>query len=347
MDLNDGGAGGAGGDGGSGGDDVGGATDFLGSDGGGGAGGAGDGGAGGAGGAGDGGAGGSGGEGGGSGGDGGTGGDGGQQQGQDPAWYANLSTETGEGDSASALDWVKAKGFKSLDDLVKGYRTAEHTIRNGDKLVVPGEDASAEDIAAYHKAIGVPEDPSGYAIPEPKDADGKPIELNGALTEQVTTLGHKYGVPKAALDGMLKDIIEGQVADFDQMVRDQQKAAGEHVKSWGAEKDDKLAAVNAAAKSLGLGSKDMQYLRGMPGGPGKMLDMLAKYGSNFGEDRIVTGDARTFGMSAEQAQAELDAIKADKDLNAKAMVPGSAENQRYSRALEALAAAADKKAAQQ
>jgi|TARA_Y100000815_G_scaffold141107_1_gene127654 hypothetical protein len=334
MDLNDGGAGGGADDGGAGGGDAGGAADFLG--GGDGGQGGGDGGAGG-------GAGGDGGQGGGAEGQG--GGDGGGQQGQDPEWYANLSAETPEGETASPLDWVKSKGIKSLDDLVKSYRSAEHTIRNGGKVVVPGEDASAEDIAAYHKAIGVPEDPKGYAIPEPKDADGNPIELNTALTEQVTTLGHKYGVPKAAMDGMLKDIIEAQVADADQVVKGQQAAAGKHVQSWGEEKGDKLAAVNAAAKDLGLSSGDMQYLRGMPGGPGKMLDMLAKYGTNFGEDRIVSGDARTFGMNAEQAQKEIDAIKGDKELAAKAMVPGSAENQRYTRALEAVAAAADKAAA--
>ncbi|WP_288990839.1 hypothetical protein [uncultured Sphingopyxis sp.] len=342
MDLTDGGAGGAGGDGGTGGD-AGGAADFLGDAGGAGAGGAGDGGAGGAGGAGDGGAGGSGdgaGAGGGAGGDGGGqgGGDGG---GQDPDWYAGLSTETAEGDSASLRDWVKSAGVKDLNGLAKIARDNQRALRDSGRVKVPGEGASETEVAEYHKAIGVPDDPKGYAIPEPKDADGNPIELNSALTEQVTTLGHRYGVPKAALDGMLKDIIEGQIADADQLVKGQQAAAGEHVKSWGAEKDDKLAAVNAAARDLKLSSSDMQYLRGMPGGPGKMLDMLAKYGTNFGEDRIVNGERRTFGMNAEQAQKEIDTIKADPDLSKKAMVPGSAENQRYTRALDALAAAAD------
>lgn len=334
MDLNDGGAGGAGGDGGSGGEAAGGAADFLG----GGTGGDG-------GGQGGGDSSNNGGTGGGDGGaTGGEGGNGGESAGQDPSWYNDLSGDVGEGDSASLRDWVKSAQVKDLNGLAKIARDNQRALRDSGRVKVPGEGASETEVAEFRTAIGVPDDPKGYAVPEPKDADGKPIELNSALTDQVTTLGHKYGVPKGAMDGMLKDIIEGQVADFDAMVKDQQKAAGEHVKGWGAEKDDKLAAVNSAAKDLNLSAKDMQYLRGMPGGPGKMLDMLAKYGTNFGEDRIVRGENRTFGMNAEQAQSEINAIKGDQDILAKAMVPGSAENTRYNRALEALAAAADKKA---
>lgn len=273
-----------------------------------------------------------------------NGGDTSNTGGADPDWYSSLSAEVGEGQSASNLDVVKAKNWQSVDDIVKGYREAERALRDGGRVKVPGEGASAEEIAAYHKAIGVPEDAKGYEIPQPKDADDNPIEINTALAERIAASAHKHGVPKAALDALLAEEIDVQIAEYDKLVQAQQKAAGEHVKSWGEDRDNMMAQVNAAAKEAGLTQADMEYLRGMPSGAGKALDMLAKFGSNFTEDSLVRGQSRTFGMNAEQAQAEIDAIKGDPDLRAKAMVPNSAEYQRYNRALEALSAAADKAA---
>lgn len=265
-----------------------------------------------------------------------------QQGGADPDWYGQLSSETGEGQTASNLDVAKAKGWKTLDDVLKGYREAERAVRDGGRVKVPGEGASDEEVAAFRAAIGVPEKPEGYAIPQPKDADGNDIPINSALTERVVASAHKHGVPKAALDAILADEISAQIAEYDELVKGLQVKAGEHVKSWGEDRDAKLANVNAAAQDIGLTREDMEYLRGMPSGPGKALDMLAKFGSNFSEDSMISGDRRTFGMNAAQAQAEIDAIKADPATFDKAMVPGSAENKRYNRAVEALGAAADK-----
>lgn len=321
MEIDNGGAGGSGGDGGDG--DFGGAADFLGEGGGAGA---------------EGGAGGDGGE-------GGSGGDGGEGGGADPDWFAQLSAETGEGQSASNLDVVKAKGWKTLDDVVKGYREAERGLRDGGRIKVPGEDASDEEMAAYRSAIGVPEKPDGYAVPEPKDADGNPIPINTALTERVTASAHKHGVPKAALDAILAEEIEAQIAEFDQQTGALKAKAAEHVKGWGEEKDAKLANLNAAAKDAGLTRADMEYLRGLPSGPGKMLDMLAKMGSNFSEDTLIAGERKTFGMTADQAKSEIEAIKSDPEQLSKALTPGTAENKRYMRLNEAMGAAADARAA--
>lgn len=273
----------------------------------------------------------------------GDGGDGGGQA--DPDWYSSLSAAVEDGQTASNLDLVKSKGWKSLDDVVKSYREAERAVRDGGRVKVPGEGASPEEVAAYHKAIGVPEKPDGYATPEIKDADGNPVEINTALTDRVKAAAHKAGVPKEALDAILAEEVQAQAAEYDQIVKQLQAKSAEHVKSWGEDRENKLAQINAAAKDLGLSRADMDYLRGMPSGPGKALDMLAKFGTNFTEDSLIGGEKRSFGMNADQAQAEIAAIRGDKAVLDKAMVPGTPENGRYNRALEALGAAADKAAA--
>lgn len=272
--------------------------------------------------------------------DAGVGGSGAEQQQGEPDFYGLLSAEVGEGESASNRDVVKAKGWKSIDDVVKGYRSAERALRDGGRVKPPTEGASDDEIAAYHRAIGVPEKVDGYSVPEVKGADGNPVPLNTPFVDRVLASALKHGAPKSAIDAILKDEIEAQVAEHDAQIAAVTKAAGDHVKSWGADKDARLAQVNAAAKDAGLSQQDMSYLRGMPSGPGKMLDMLAKMGSHFSEDSLVGGDRKAFGMDATTAQAELDAIKADRELAAKARVPGTAENARWTRAMNAVKAAA-------
>lgn len=262
--------------------------------------------------------------------------------GQDPDWYASVSSDVPEGKTASNRDWLASKGISELDQLIGNYREAENKIRNGGGLDLPGDDATDDQIAEFHKAIGVPEGPDGYTIPEPKDADGNPIELETKVLERVTEFAHKHGVPAKALNSVLEEMVNADIADMDEAREALKKAAGDHVKGWGEEREDKVRQVDAAAKDLGLTSKDMEYLRGLPSGPGKSLDMLAKMGANFTEDRLISGDKKTFGMTAESAKAEIAAIQADPKAREQAMIPGTPENKRYNRANDALAAAADK-----
>jgi len=56
-----------------------------------------------------------------------------------------------------------AERFTSPDDAIRSivaFQKREGQVR------VPGKDASEEELAAYHKAVGVPESPSDYEFPE-------------------------------------------------------------------------------------------------------------------------------------------------------------------------------------
>ena len=57
-----------------------------------------------------------------------------------------------------------------------------------------GEGAAAEEIAAFHKAIGVPDDPKGYTIAPPKDDAGNEVPLNTPLLDRLTAAAHKAGL---------------------------------------------------------------------------------------------------------------------------------------------------------
>lgn len=272
------------------------------------------------------------------------GGSGGSEGGADPDWYGSLSAELGDGETASNVDYVKAKGFKDLDGLVKAYRSAEKGIHDSGRVKIPGEGASEAEIAEYRTAIGVPEKPEDYARPEPKGADGNPIPLNEAMTDRIFAAAHKIGLPKSAAEQLVAGEIEQQIAEHDAAQKQLETAANDHVKGWGDDKGAKLAQVNAALKEAGFSREDVAHMRAMPSGPGKFLDAFAKFGTNFSEDALVKGDRSSFGKSPEEAQKELDAMKADPSIADKIMVKGTAEHTRYNRLLDAVAGAADRKA---
>lgn len=277
---------------------------------------------------------------------GGTGGDGGAQGGGDvPAdFLALFPTDTPDGETASLQDWVKATGVKDAATLAKIARDNQRALRESGRIKVPGEGATDQEIAEYRAAIGVPDSPQGYTVPEFKDGAGNPIPINTALTERIFAKAHALGVPKAIGEQLVADEIRAQIEEHDAAVAALQREAQEHIGKWGPEKEQGVAQVNAALKELGFTRQDVDHMRAMPSGVGKFLDAMRKIGSNFTEDTLIRGDRQTFGMTAQQAQAEIDAMKADRAIADKVMVPGSPENLKWNRLNGILAEAAAKAA---
>lgn len=289
---------------------------------------------------------------GGEGGQGGTPGDGGAGSqtdpgagGADPDWYQQLSADA-DGDEPSARDWVKSIGAKDINGLAKIARDNQRALRESGRIKVPGEGATAEELAAFNKAIGVPEDPSGYKLPELKDADGNPVELNTDKLNAITAAAHKHGIPARALEGVLQDIAQADAQELAAAESKLVQQAQEHANSWGDKKDSKLAAINAAARELGLSREELMNLRAALG-PARALDLMADLGSRLSEDTLVSarGDVRRFGISGSEAKAQLQAKMNDAAWASKVRVPGSAERAEYERLNDAIAAAADREAA--
>lgn len=255
-------------------------------------------------------------------------------------FLALFPADTPDGETASLQDWVKSVGVKDAATLAKIARDNQRALRESGRIKVPGEGATAQEIAEYRQAIGVPAEPGGYQLPEVKGADGNPIPLNTATTERIFAKAHELGVPKAVGEQLVAAEIAAQIEEHDAAIKQLQADAQKHVAGWGAEKEQGLAQVNAALKHLGFSREDAEHMRAMPGGVGKFLDAMRKVGSNFTEDTLVKGDRQTFGMTVQEAQSQINAMKADKAVFDKIMVPNSAERQKYDRLLAVLADAA-------
>lgn len=267
----------------------------------------------------------------------------GGQAASDPDWYGTLSSNA-EGESASNLDWIKAKGFKDIDSVAKALRSAEKTIHDSGRIKLPGEGATAEDVAAYHRAIGVPDAPGGYEFAAPQGADGQPMPLNAPMLERIAAIGHKLGIPKAALEGVAAEVMAAELDQMHDHDREQQKAADAWVKAQGQEAAAKIAAIDKAANILGLTRDDMVGLRNVLGSE-KALTVMARLGDGMAEGGLLDGGSRArFSISAAEAKAELANLRNDPAWVAKAFIKGTPEAARYDRLNDILGQAADAEA---
>lgn len=94
----------------------------------------------------------------------------------------------------------RLRRFASLENFGKSYRELENKLHSATGPRSLPEGASEEEVAAYRKAVGVPEAPDGYGIQLPEDAP----EHDKSVLNAVLDAAHKAHTPP----GLLKPIVE-------------------------------------------------------------------------------------------------------------------------------------------
>jgi len=138
-----------------------------------------------------------GGAGGGSGDGGGDGGDGGNKGDSTPAYMAQLSDDLKTSEALSK--------HKDISSLARSY--LDFVGKSESAVYVPGEGATADDIKAYQRKIGVPEKSDGYvfAIPSGMPADSG---FDSDFVKGFASLAHDAGIPKASAELFFNSYIE-------------------------------------------------------------------------------------------------------------------------------------------
>ena len=132
-------------------------------------------------------------------------------------------------------------GMISIDNLSKSYIELEKHL--GGSVKIPGEGASVEDIQKFRKALGVPdkvEDYGTYDFGDPEDIAA------------IIAVAHAHGVPKKALDELMK--VSGEKAtEREKKLYAQRFEAGEKAlkDKWGVDyeknKNDAVRAMQEIA----------------------------------------------------------------------------------------------------
>jgi hypothetical protein len=156
-------------------------------------------------------------------------------------------------------------------------------------------------------------------------------------------------MPAKAFDGLAGAFIEKQLDALQASATAENSNRDELFKEWGAQKDAKMADVTAAMRGLGLSRADVAAIQrgfalqyGEPGSK-RTLSLLQKLGAGMAEDVLRNPDAsaRKFGVTPEQAQAEIDKLIADQEFGKKLTAKDPEAVARWTRLNAAVAAGKD------
>jgi hypothetical protein len=221
------------------------------------------------------------------------------------AWYGALSADKVDDKTPSDADWMKNKNFTDLPALVKSYRSLEGRIGKG--VEVPGEGATSEQIATFHRAIGVPETAEGYKlnVPEGWDAD---MALFGPLRD-VALAG---GMPASAWEAVTDKAMAKIMDDHNALIDAQNAELAEWKREAGAQADQNVILAQRGFDAFGFSKDEIQAMQSSlgAGGTKKMLDLGLKIGRLSGEDGFIEGK-RDFAVSGADARAALSAFEKD------------------------------------
>lgn len=159
-------------------------------------------------------------------------------------------------------------------------------------IKVPDENASEDEIKAYNKALGVPDDANGYEFEKAQLPEGMSYDENLEKSFKQFCHQNKIGAKQAA--GLYKMYNEYQTALHNNITQSEQQSiqqAQEALKKeWGSKYDDN---TNLAIKAINTFADDgfKKYLEETRlGNHPAMVKMFANIAAKISEDSFIKGD---------------------------------------------------------
>jgi hypothetical protein len=199
-------------------------------------------------------------------------------------------------------DWVPEKYWRNdkidVESMAKGFNGLEQLLgKKANAIVPPTEKSSPEEVAAYRKAIGVPESPEGYQLKPEQLPEGVTWDEN--VAKRAAELAHKHNVPAAAMQEFMKFDME-RAALMNQAAAgmiDAQLEAGrtELQRVWGDKMPEKIELARRAAVTAGVDPSSQGFV------DPQVVKAIVNLAEKLSDDKLVAGDQT--GISSTRARA--------------------------------------------
>lgn len=203
-------------------------------------------------------------------------------------------------ESIKGKDWAEAGPV-----LAKNYMHAQRLV-GADKVAIPTDKSTPEEIAAFRAKIGVPAKPDeyGYKLPEGLTED----KLDKARIDTWRKELHEAGVPKAAAERIMTKYLSEEFAAGAQAKASHAKQLEQHElqikQEFGAKFDEKVNFAQLAMREFG-DEKLTQVLEetGLGSHP-TVVKLFAQIGEKLADDKALGGGGGSGNSTATPALAQ-------------------------------------------
>jgi hypothetical protein len=210
----------------------------------------------------------------------------------------------------------KLGNYRTVADLAKALHSANQTI--GKKgTIIPTPQSSSEEVAAFRKAMGVPEQAGDYGKTVVPETLPEGVQWSDEMAAPYYEVAHRHNIPPAAMKELvalnLKQREFELQAQTNSVMETKRHAQAELRRDWGVDFDHNIGLAQRAAHLAGVnpnsyGWRDPEVVRGFVYLAGKL-----------GEDSLVgAGGALPVGAHDMKSRA-LDIMRN----------PQNPEHQRY------------------
>lgn len=219
------------------------------------------------------------------------------------AWMNGLTAE-----QKTNADLVKSlsKFEKGIPDLAKSYVELEAKL--GKALVVPGEKATAEELASFRKAVGVPEKPEDYKL-EKVEIPG--LDFSDDWDKQLKAQAHKLNLSQGQLDGLSQWYFKNLAAEMQVVKTTAEQAHTALRKEMGVDYDAGMTYMKRATEKFLSPSTSVLFARSGLGNHPDILKMFVAIGKAMGEHMFAEGsrgeksETSPFGRRSESEIAKV------------------------------------------
>lgn len=174
-------------------------------------------------------------------------------------WNAPLRGEDGVEREVPLREHPALRKYGSKDEAVKALVHAQRLLgRRPDGFVrVPGDDAAPEDHAEFRAALGLPEAPDGYGLPELELPEG--FELREELRTGYLEKAHALGLTPAQVSGLYEWFLPLNVTAMqEQNMENERRRNGELESLRSLHRGDTRSVLDAARQAaLALGGEEL------------------------------------------------------------------------------------------
>jgi len=244
-------------------------------------------------------------------------------------WRASLPDDLR---SEKVFESIKGKdAAEALPLLAKNYLHAQRLV-GADKIVLPNERSTPEEIAAFRTKLGVPAkfDDYSYKLPEGMTEDRLDKTRLDAWRKEM----HEAGIPKAAAERIMNKFLAEEHGHYTAQAKAREKALQDNElalkQEFGAKFDERVNQARFALRQFGTDELTSMLEETGLGSHPEVVRFFAKVGEKMSDDRARGGSGATAASTAtpDLAQAALQEFNRNPE-NMKALFDSNHPNHDY------------------